>query len=78
MPVPFLERGVMYLRREVSVKFSGESECNVLAIYSVTAFIQPNLSAVCAVYLICVHIFCVVCLMMAVVGDDGSNDAANE
>ena len=68
----------MYLRREVSVKFSGESECNVLAIYSVTAFIQPNLSAVCAVYLICVHIFHSISLMMAVVGDDGADDSAYE
>ena len=66
----------MYLRREVPVKLSGESECNVLVIFSVTAFMQPNLSAVCAVYLICVHIFCVVCLMMAVVGDDGADDSA--
>ena len=68
----------MYLRREVSVKFSGESECNVLAIYSVTAFIQPNLSALCAVYLICVHIFHCISLMMAVVGDDGADDSAYE
>ena len=68
----------MYLRREVSVKLSGESECNVVVIFSVTAFMQPYLSVIWAVYSICVHIFCVVCLMMAVVGDDSANDSAYE
>ena len=66
----------MYLRREVSVKLFGESECNVLVIFSVTAFMQPYLSVLWDVYSICVHIFCVVCLMMAVVGDDGADDSA--
>ena len=68
----------MYLRREVSVKLSGESECNVVVIFSVTAFMQPYLSVIWTVYSICVHIFCVVCLMMAVVGDDGADDSAYE
>ena len=68
----------MYLRREVSVKLSGESECNVVVIFSVTAFMQPYLSVLWDVYSICVHIFHSISLMMAVVGDDGSNDAANE
>ena len=66
----------MYLRREVSVKLSGESECNVVVIFSVTAFMQPYLSVLWDVYSISVRIFHSISLMMAVVGDDGADDSA--